>query len=262
MLTSTLFLCLVVILPISSANDSNIAGGQDAVKGQYPWLVNIEVTNFVESWPLCGGILITDEWVLTAAHCLDSEKPEWLWVVTGEHDREVEEGTEQRLTVSSFVKHPDYTYWQTPYQNDVGLIHLSTRAVLDSYTSLAPIADEGVDDVSGMCQVAGWGSTHDGGAGATILQWAPVPILDPQICEEAYGSAPDPNALCAGEVTGGVGTCAGDNGGGLLCWSEKTGRQVVGGVMSWREGCALPGKPAFYMNVAKYRDWIMSIINP
>lgn len=113
-----------------------------------------------------------------------------------------------------------------------------------------------------MCQVAGWGSTHDGGAGATILQWAPVPILDPQICEEAYGSAPDPNALCAGEVTGGVGTCAGDNGGGLLCWSEKTGRQVVGGVMSWREGCALPGKPAFYMNVAKYRDWIMSIINP
>ncbi|XP_068223440.1 trypsin-1-like isoform X3 [Palaemon carinicauda] len=262
MTTSVLFLCLLAILPISSAKTVNIAGGQDAVKGQYPWLVSIEATNFVESWPLCAGILIADEWVLTAAHCLDSEKPEWLWVVTGEHDRKVEEGTEQRITVSSFVKHPDYTYWLTPYQNDVALIHLGTRAVLDTYTHLAPIPDKSIDDIGGMCEVAGWGSKVDGGEGANILQWAPVPLLENKICEEAYSSAPDPNALCAGEITGGVGTCAGDNGGGLLCWSEKAGVKVVGGVMSWREGCALPRKPACYMNVAKYIDWIMSVINP
>lgn len=246
----------------SSDTKANIAGGQIAAKGQYPWLVSVEATNFVESWPLCGGILITEEWVLTAAHCMDSEKPEWLWVVSGEHDRDIEEGTEQRLYVDSFVQHPDYTYWQKPYLNDVALIHLSTPAEIDLYTTIAPLPNDGVDDFIGPCEEAGWGITEEGAPGATILHWATVPLLEPEMCETAYASEPDPNALCAGEMSGGIGACVGDNGSGLLCWSGYSGRFVVGGIMSWREGCALDGKPAFYMDVAKYRDWILSVISP
>ncbi|KAK7081119.1 Transmembrane protease serine 6 [Halocaridina rubra] len=79
------------------------------ILGQFPWLVSVEATNFQEGWPLCGGILITEEWVLTAAHCLDSEKPEWLWVVSGEHDMEIDEGTEQYLLVDYFEQHEGYT---------------------------------------------------------------------------------------------------------------------------------------------------------
>ncbi|XP_042222166.1 trypsin-1-like isoform X1 [Homarus americanus] len=252
---------LVGVLAESSSHRVRIAGGHDAQKGDYPWLVSIQATNFQQSWPLCSGVLLTPEWVLTAAHCLDSEKPEWLWVVSGEYDTTIDEGTEQHLYVDYFIKHPEYTYWEMPYHNDVGLVHLSTPATLDLYTDVAPVPADSSQILTGRCQEAGWGATKDGGPAATILQWTEVPLLIPDYCEDAYSFPPDPNALCAGNLQGGVGACTGDNGGGLVCEDPETGAYIVGGIMSWREGCARKNLPAVYMSVARYRDWIIGTIN-
>ncbi|KAK3878607.1 hypothetical protein Pcinc_015393 [Petrolisthes cinctipes] len=242
--------------------DLRIAGGQNADKGQYPWLVSIEATNFEGRWLLCGGTLITPEWVLTAAHCLDSERPEWLWVVSGEHDTSIEEGTEQYLLVDYFVKHPEYIYWELPYHNDVALVHLSTPATLDEFTSLAPLPPSSTQALTSPCEEAGWGAMQEGGAGPSVLQWTHVDLFQPDLCEAAYPSfTPDPNILCAGQMSGGTGFCVGDNGGGLWCWNSEAGGYVVGGVVSWREGCAQPDNPGVYMDVASYKDWIINTIN-
>ncbi|KAK7081118.1 hypothetical protein SK128_027495 [Halocaridina rubra] len=115
--------------------------------------------------------------------------------------------------------------------------------------------------LSRPCEEAGWGIIAEGLPGATTLRYTSVPLLPSEECETAYSTAPDVNALCAGDIGGGIGSCVGDNGGGLYCWSPNSQRYVVGGVISWREGCALPGKPGIYMDIAKYRDWILSIIN-
>ncbi|XP_071521115.1 trypsin-like [Panulirus ornatus] len=237
-----------------------IAGGYEAGKGQFPWLVSLQATNFQEGWHLCGASLLTPEWVLIAAHCLDSEKPEWLWVVSGEHDTTVEEGTEQYLLIDYFVKHPEFIYWETPYRNDIALIHLSTPAILDEYTNVAPMPQHAMD-LAGSCREAGWGAMHEGGGSSNTVHWADVPLLSSSTCEAAYNSIHDPKALCAGNLQGGVGSCMGDNGGGLLCMDPERGSPVIGGVMSWREGCAKPNMPAIYMKVADYLDWIHSTIS-
>ncbi|XP_037797458.1 trypsin-2-like [Penaeus monodon] len=253
------FLCLIsCILAECARQDIKIAGGKPAVAGQFPWLVSIEATNFQESWPLCGGTLISPEWVLTAAHCLDSEKPEWLWVISGEVDRNLNEGSEQYMYVDYFIQHPDYIYWQTPYLNDVGLIHLSTPAILDSYTNLPPLPTSPAP-LTGPCWEAGWGATAESAPGSDKLLWAEIDLLASTHCEAAYNTAPDPNAVCAGNVAGGAGACVGDNGGGLMCL-DGDGYVIVGGIMSWREGCAQPGKPAVYMDIYKYSDWIIGTI--
>lgn len=244
------------VLAERARQDTKIAGGHVAFPGEIPWLVSIEATNFQESWPLCGGTLVSTEWVLTAAHCLDSEKPEWLWVVSGEADRNLNEGSEQYLYVDYFIQHPDYIYWLNPYQNDVALIHLSTPAVLDLYTSLPPLPSSPAP-LTGPCWEAGWGATSEGAPGSDKLMWTEVALLSSTQCEAAYNAAHDPNALCAG--ASGAGACVGDNGGGLAC-VDGDGYVVLGGIMSWREGCALPGKPAVYMDIYRYMDWIIATI--
>lgn len=76
--------------------------------GQFPWLVSLRLTNMEDTWHLCGGVLVAPEWVLIAAHCLDSERPEWLVVVSGDPRMDEEEGTEQLRYVDAFIQHPYY----------------------------------------------------------------------------------------------------------------------------------------------------------
>ncbi|MPC95406.1 Elastase-1 [Portunus trituberculatus] len=76
--------------------------------GQFPWLVTLELNNTQRSWHKCDGVLLTKQWVLTAAHCVDNEKPEYLQVVSGEHRRDLNEGTEQKHKVNNILKYPQF----------------------------------------------------------------------------------------------------------------------------------------------------------
>jgi secreted trypsin-like serine protease len=91
-----------------------------------------------------------------------------------------------------------------------------------------------------------------------ICQAASIPLLDTEQCiaPQVYG----PNKLgsgmfCAGFLEGGVDTCQGDSGGGMVC--EVRGRQSVVGLTSWGYGCGRPNRPGVYTKVSDYLDWIV-----
>jgi len=248
-----------VIGQLQDANSTTlISGGGLAQPGQFPWQVSLQATNCERGWHLCGGTLITSEWVLTAAHCLDHEKPEWLWVVTGDNDLSVVEGTEQYLLVDFFIQHPDYKFSSKPYPDDVGLIHLKTPANINTFTQPARLPSLPSETFQGPCVEYGWGQAFEGVAAPQVLHFADnIPLRDPLDCTAAY-SFTHPNMLCAGQD--GVGFCTGDNGGGLQIWSTEERRYVIGAVLSWRAGCAEKGKPGVYMNIPPYLNWIKETI--
>ncbi|XP_045623101.1 trypsin-1 [Procambarus clarkii] len=226
-----------------------------AQPGQFPWLVSVQVTNFYDaSYHLCGGTILSPRWVLTAASCLDGEKASSLQVVAGELDMTHQEGAEQSVPVTRLLKHPHYTYWETPYKNDLALLQLVEPLVLGEQVKVAALPSLAfLPSTVGECREAGWGVSEEGAAGSRILMFVDVSLMLRQDCHAAYPSLGD-SEVCAGP--GGAGSCVGDNGGTLMCVT-RDGR-TLSAVMSWREGCARPGKPAVYMDVAKYLPWILN----
>ncbi|XP_069961108.1 trypsin-1 isoform X1 [Cherax quadricarinatus] len=227
-----------------------------AQPGQFPWLVSVQLSNFYDaSYHLCGGTLLAPDWVLTAAHCLDGENPAFLQVVAGELDMDVDEGTEQYIRVSHFIQHPQYTYWETPYENDLALVHLAEPVLVNDLVKVASLPSlTFLPDTEGDCREAGWGVSNEGAPGSRILIFVDVPLMPRHQCQAAYPALGQKD-LCAGQ--GGAGSCVGDNGGALMCVTANG--DTLTALMSWREGCARPGKPAVYMDVGKYISWISNV---
>merc|ERR1712141_444116 len=137
-----------------------IVGGEDAADGEFPWQVQLRSSDSSRSL-FCGGSVVNEEYVLTAAHCC-SGLPRGVHVVAGGIKRiEDDEGEEQFSDVSQIIKHEDYDHQNQ--ENDICLLHLKTKlewtdfvkpAVLPAQMELTP---EGAN-----CTVTGWGTLHSG----------------------------------------------------------------------------------------------------
>ncbi len=102
-----------------------IVGGQEADPGEWPWqvaLVNKGADLYQNQF--CGGTIISADWVVTAAHCVDSSAPNDLDVVAGVHDLSNPEPNFQRRTLSQIIVHPNWN--DSTFDNDIALLKLSS----------------------------------------------------------------------------------------------------------------------------------------
>ncbi|XP_017775144.1 PREDICTED: transmembrane protease serine 9-like [Nicrophorus vespilloides] len=198
----------------------------------------------------CGGTLISENYVMTAAHCTDNAVE--IEVVLGAHEITKEESTQVRIISKEFTVHEGWDF--DSIQNDIALVKLSKPAPLNEYIKLAKLPkfserDEPFEKLP--ARGSGWGKIGDAeNTISPVLRKVDLTVISNRDCNAAYGVITDTQICSAGE--GSKGPCNGDSGGPLVVNSDK---QV--GIASFVTdfGCEA-GWPAGYCRVSKYLDWI------
>uniref|UniRef100_A0A4W4GF96 trypsin n=1 Tax=Electrophorus electricus TaxID=8005 RepID=A0A4W4GF96_ELEEL len=230
-----LFLHYPVTIPVYD-DKNKIVGGYECQKNSVPYQASLNVRRHY-----CGGSLISNLWVLSAAHCYSPH----IQVHLGEHDITVKESTEQIINSSKVIMHPSYI--SSSLDNDIMLVKLSQAATMNNFVQTIPLPSSSVP-AGTMCLVAGWGNT--GTNYADRLMCLNVPILSDTACKNVYPGKITSNMVCAGFLEGVKDSCQGDSGGPLVCSDQ------LQGVVSWGHGCALKNKPGVYVKVSQYTTWI------
>ncbi|KFB35722.1 AGAP009966-PA-like protein [Anopheles sinensis] len=230
-------------------NEERIVGGVPVDIRDFPYQVSLR-----RGRHFCGGSIIDERWILTAAHCTRSMSASNLWIHVG--SAHVNEGG-QSIKVRRILQHPKQNSWS---DYDFSLLELDRT--LNFSDSVQPVVlrrppKEGDSESQPLpdgtpCKVSGWGNTHNPDESALVLRAATVPLANHQRCSEVYegfGSVTE-SMICAGYEEGGKDSCQGDSGGPLVCGGQLTG------VVSWGKGCAEPGYPGVYAKVSEAHDWI------
>lgn len=229
-----------------------VVGGNETLVGARTYQVSLQDI----FGHFCGGSLIADNWVLTAAHCASGG----LSVVVGANNLAFGEGT--TIDVVQTVVHPGFSF--ATLENDIALLRLAEPAPAE--LERLALADSAIMDLVGqpgdISTVSGWGSLVTGGLLPDVLQQVDIPIVSNAVCNLAYESVIGADAIfdsmiCAGFEEGGRDSCHGDSGGPLTVTVD--GIDYSAGTVSWGSGdCAAAGFYGVYSRTESFVDWIES----
>ncbi|XP_015273456.1 PREDICTED: coagulation factor IX [Gekko japonicus] len=227
-----------------------VVGGRNSKKGEVPWQVHV-LNN--EQKGFCGGSIINENWIVTAAHCIAAGPHT---IVAGELHTEEDDHTEQYRRVVRIIPYPAYNS-SLRYHNDIALLELDSPLELNSYVTPVCIADKDFTNSLlkfGASTVSGWGRLAHQGREASILQVLKVQLIDRATCLRSTRFSIVSSMFCAGHPYEAKDTCQGDSGGPHA--TEMEGTWFLTGITSWGEQCAMKDKYGIYTRVARYVKWI------
>merc|ERR1719348_2284175 len=246
------------------AAGKRIVGGEEATPHSYPWMAAL----FVDGKWFCGGTLISDEWVLTAAHCAHGAKE--MRVMLGAHN--VREATEEgriELTTTDFFTHPEYNTFNV--HNDLALVHLPYA--LNFTENIRPVclpshSEAGTHWDGEEAVASGWGKPTDSSTSISpTLRWVETDTISNTACWIEFPTAVNKNVICISGAHG-KSTCNGDSGGPLYLHNHSGNldseiqpyKQI--GITSFGSslGCEI-GFHAAFTRTANSLEWIETETN-
>ncbi|KAJ0184331.1 hypothetical protein K1T71_000754 [Dendrolimus kikuchii] len=247
-----------------------IIGGSVAEVEEFPHMAAIGYVNFDTYSFLCGGTLISEKFVLTAAHCCTgSIAPEIVRLGDHNLDPSVNDGATPRdVGIREKYVYPDYDS-PRPY-HDIALLELISDVPFSSGIRPACLwHQDGVGEYT-KAIVTGWGITNSrpSSTPSKILKKAALDLFDNDFCDSLLPGNTHfvgftDSQICAGYLGGGQDTCQGDSGGPLqVTSSENKCIFYVMGVTSLGKSCGDKDTPAIYTRVSSYIEWIEPIVWP
>ncbi|XP_063849975.1 venom protease-like [Scylla paramamosain] len=240
-------------------------GGVNAQKNAWPWMALLGENSPAGIRWFCGGVLISEQWVLSALHCFFHDTAEVVRLGEHNYNDDNDGANHQDFGVAETVLHPDFKFGEG--YHDLALLKLDRPVVIQEFISpvCLPWGTESDKDVTfRSATLTGWSDTERGGFPTSILQEINVTVFPSAQCNDSYSTLPSyedtwprgigDEILCAGDLNGGRDACQGDSGGPLVT-EEAGGRFVLAGIVSQGYGCGHKDYPGLYVNM-RYKPYL------
>lgn len=268
-----------------------VVGGKAVADGAWPWQVRL-LDAMDTNTGFCGGSFITEQWILTAAHCLVDGDQAATSVVVG-YGSSYQSKLKMIESEAVFV-HPDYL---DGYVADIALVKLAQPVPGAQWIEIAtPDREAALTAPGSKLIVTGWGSVWDF-AGFEDSAWVrdgrdivsprgllssgellspdqmrevEIQLIDAQECNDsykAYGEALGSDyyfvantEICAGAPEGAKDSCYGDSGGPLVAPADNAQGYLQVGIVSWGVQCGNPALPGIYSRISQFYDWVRDTV--
>ncbi|XP_047534050.1 trypsin, alkaline B-like [Vanessa atalanta] len=240
-------LALSLSVALGSPIESRIVGGSTVDISRYPYLVAVLYSQDSSVFRhICGGSIINNRSVLTAAHCLVGSPSNYRLRAGSSF------GNSGGRTYNVMSMNNHFNYEIMTANNDIGMIRITSTFLFGGNVQVGRIGGYHIGD-NQVVWAAGWGYTSFNGQPSEELRHVQIWTVNQNICQQNYMNIPIPDSvLCAGPRVANNGICSGDSGGPLAH------NNVIVGVVSRGANCGLPQFPGIFTRVSKYTDWIQT----
>ncbi|GLV43596.1 Serine Protease Immune Response Integrator [Carabus blaptoides fortunei] len=250
----------------------NIIGGRSTVGREFPHMATLGFQNADQILWQCGGSLISEQFVLTAAHCLYSQQYGGVaWARLGDLNltSSTDDASPVNYKIIERIPHPNYTGPAT--YNDIALVKLARIVTYNIYVRPACLYTQRRIEENTKLVATGWGlidirNTSD------HLQKVTLDLFTHEECVNHFNSLANKRKLkdgileeqqfCAGGKSAPRDTCKGDSGGPLQIFNPDDRKYYIVGITSFGKGCGLANVPSVYTRVSHFLPWMESIVWP